>query len=559
MFGKSSKKNEPKSKRLGGGKKSSGGFFKRRKNQNLCRTPNGMDSITTPNVHDLPPRKDEDVEEEEVQHKKQPAKTKKQEWEDQFGGKYNYVCDIGAGAFGKVVKATSALPAEQQAAQPKASDTQNANKKIADTFYAIKLVDKIFSSNAKAKRFLREIRILRLLAQHEAIVELIDLIPPPNPLKFTKLCIVFEYMPTDLKKIFRSKQYFSNLHIEYILYQMLLGLKFVHTAGIVHRDLKPENIVYKDKNHEELVIIDFGDAKEVEEHSQHDDFVGTAFYLAPEAIRTREGWELKKSDMWTIGVIAYVLVTGRPPFWGRENKEIIRKIVRGNVRFPTTIKLSDECKDFILSLLQKPPDKRLSASEALKHAWITGESVNAMGEEVLENLATFGTSNQLKQLIVKTVAANLDRKHRKEYETQFLNLDLQNDEKLDFEELQAFLVKCGINASEAEVKAKRVIKHISGDENKPISKDDWNHSNVAKLLSSDHLIERQYKKLDVDEDGLISADDLLSIFEGLERDEIMEIIDEVDLDMDGTINFEEFRRAMMFKPAYTDQDEDELN
>eukprot|EP01083_Nonionella_stella_P217174 779860_1 len=97
-------------------------------------------------------------------------------------------------------------------------------------------------------------------------------------------------------------------------------------------------------------------SKEVEEHSQHDDFVGTAFYLAPEAIRTREGWELKKSDMWTIGVIAYVLVTGRPPFWGRENKEIIRKIVRGNVRFPSTIQLSDECQDFILGLLQKETD-----------------------------------------------------------------------------------------------------------------------------------------------------------------------------------------------------------
>eukprot|EP00484_Ammonia_sp_Unknown_P029230 CAMPEP_0197025520 /NCGR_PEP_ID=MMETSP1384-20130603/5823_1 /TAXON_ID=29189 /ORGANISM="Ammonia sp." /LENGTH=550 /DNA_ID=CAMNT_0042454055 /DNA_START=134 /DNA_END=1786 /DNA_ORIENTATION=+ len=403
--------------------------------------------------------------------------------------------------------------------------------------------------------FEQEVNILQKLSGHANILHYEDCwMDNKNFYVLTSLCTGGELFD----KI-KELRHFSERHAADVMRTILDSMRYCHERNIVHRDLKPENIVYKDKNHEELVIIDFGDAKEVEEHSQHDDFVGTAFYLAPEAIRTREGWELKKSDMWTIGVIAYVLVTGRPPFWGRENKEIIRKIVRGNVRFPTTIKLSDECKDFILSLLQKPPDKRLSASEALKHAWITGESVNAMGEEVLENLATFGTSNQLKQLIVKTVAANLDRKHRKEYETQFLNLDLQNDEKLDFEELQAFLVKCGINASEAEVKAKRVIKHISGDENKPISKDDWNHSNVAKLLSSDHLIERQYKKLDVDEDGLISADDLLSIFEGLERDEIMEIIDEVDLDMDGTINFEEFRRAMMFKPAYTDQDEDELN
>lgn len=107
--------------------------------------------------------------------------------------------------------------------------------------------------------------------------------------------------------------------------------------------------------------------------------------------------------MWTIGVIAYVLVTGRPPFWGRENKEIIRKIVRSQVRFPSTIKLSDACKDFILSLLKKAPQDRLSAEQALKHPWITGERFKggggaakdepSMGEEVLKNLATFGTAS----------------------------------------------------------------------------------------------------------------------------------------------------------------------
>eukprot|EP01083_Nonionella_stella_P013251 37338_1 len=401
--------------------------------------------------------------------------------------------------------------------------------------------------------FEQEVNILSKLAGHDNILHYEDCwIDSKNFYVLTTLCTGGELFD----KI-KELRHFSERHAADVMRTILDAMRYCHERSIVHRDLKPENIVYKDENHEELVIIDFGDAKEVEEHSQHDDFVGTAFYLAPEAIRTREGWELKKSDMWTIGVIAYVLVTGRPPFWGRENKEIIRKIVRGNVRFPSTIKLSDECKDFILSLLQKPPDKLLSASEALKHAWITGESVSAIGEDVLFNLATFGTSNQLKQLIVKTVAANLDRKHRKEYESQFQNLDAENDGVLDADELSAFLIKCGLAQPDAEAKAKRLIEHISGDENKPITKQDWNHSNVAKLLSSDHLIERQYKKLDVDEDGLISADDLLSIFEGLSRKDIMDIIDEVDIDFDGTINFEEFRRAMKFKPAYCDEDDDD--
>jgi len=98
--------------------------------------------------------------------------------------------------------------------------------------------------------------------------------------------------------------------------------------------------------------------------------VGSPFYIAPEALKTREGWEIKKSDVWAIGVITYMMVTGRPPFWAKENRTIMRKILRSDVRFPTSITLSQECKDFILCLLQKDPKQRYSAKQALKHPWL---------------------------------------------------------------------------------------------------------------------------------------------------------------------------------------------
>jgi len=165
--------------------------------------------------------------------------------------KYKYISDIGAGAFGKVVKATK-----------KGQDEVTDKKRT--KYYAIKVQPNLFSSTAKTKRFLREIRILRLLHDHESIVELVDLVPPKNPLNFNQLSIVFEFMPTDLKKIIRSKQYFSNLHIEYILYQILLGLKYIHSAGIVHRDLKPENIIIDEEC--TIRICDFGLARGVTEN-----------------------------------------------------------------------------------------------------------------------------------------------------------------------------------------------------------------------------------------------------------------------------------------------------
>ena len=89
---------------------------------------------------------------------------------------------------------------------------------------------------------------------------------------------------------------------------IIKAIQYCHNNDIVHRDLKPENIVYENNSDDSnIVIIDFGDSARIQDHNVYNEFVGTPYYLPPEIVRARHGWELKKSDMWTIGVIAYVL------------------------------------------------------------------------------------------------------------------------------------------------------------------------------------------------------------------------------------------------------------
>ena len=186
----------------------------------------------------------------------------------------------GSGAYGTVVIA---------------DDTNKGNQ------VAIKKIERAFEHKLFTKRTLRELKILRLLS-HENVVQLKTIQRPKDKESFDEIYAVFEVMETDLGSIIKSQQELSIAHIQFFLYQVLRGMKYIHSAGILHRDLKPRNLLVNGNC--DLKICDFGlsraDIPELYEAGAMTDYISTRWYRAPELLLGSEDYT-NSVDMWSIG------------------------------------------------------------------------------------------------------------------------------------------------------------------------------------------------------------------------------------------------------------------
>eukprot|EP00585_Thalassiosira_rotula_P001980 CAMPEP_0196141856 /NCGR_PEP_ID=MMETSP0910-20130528/10678_1 /TAXON_ID=49265 /ORGANISM="Thalassiosira rotula, Strain GSO102" /LENGTH=428 /DNA_ID=CAMNT_0041403085 /DNA_START=35 /DNA_END=1321 /DNA_ORIENTATION=- len=159
-----------------------------------------------------------------------------------------------------------------------------------------------------------------------------------------------------------------------IVYQILTALSYMHERNIAHRDIKPENILFETANDFDspVKIIDFGLSRKHREDREAamSTLVGTPYYIAPEVLRKRYG---KSCDLWSVGVIAYILLCGYPPFNGADNEQTHRCVLKGRYYFHEEDweNISGDAMDFIHELLQMDPRHRMTAEEALAHPWIS--------------------------------------------------------------------------------------------------------------------------------------------------------------------------------------------
>jgi len=161
-----------------------------------------------------------------------------------------------------------------------------------------------------------------------------------------------------------------------IVKQILEAVRYLHKEGIVHRDLKPENLLSAGEGESEVVkVADFGFAKNFGEEKLVTS-CGSPGYVAPEVLT--EDTYTNAVDMWSVGVIIYILLSGYPPFYDESPPKIFKKITEAKYDFddPVWDDISDMAKDLIKKLLVKDPEQRLSAKQCLKHPWIAGQAVN---------------------------------------------------------------------------------------------------------------------------------------------------------------------------------------
>lgn len=292
--------------------------------------------------------------------------------------KYKLIKPIGHGAYGVVCSAQNMETEEH---------------------VAIKKITKTFANVIESKRTLREIKLLRHF-NHENIISLRDLLRPESKDQFEDIYLVTELLDTDLHQIITSPQPLTNEHIQYFVYQILRGLKYIHSASVLHRDLKPSNLLLNGNC--DLKICDFGLARGVNPDESHQGFmteyVATRWYRAPEIMLSWKEYS-NKIDVWSVGCIMAELLGRKPLFPGRDYMHQLHLIIdilgtpsmedteyiasekakryirslESRPRVPLQSlypNASPDALDFLDRLLQFAPEKRMTVEQALAHPYL---------------------------------------------------------------------------------------------------------------------------------------------------------------------------------------------
>jgi calcium-dependent protein kinase len=312
--------------------------------------------------------------------------------------------------------------------------------RITGVTYAMKTLSKKYIKPEKYISLKDEIKIMQDI-DHPHILRIHEYFETPEHIYLvSELCTGGELYTRLVKQT--DSMYSEQTACRYVSV-MLGAIAFLHAHGIVHRDLKLENFLFETlKENSSLKLIDFGLSRLVVGDEKLTGAVGSSYYVAPEVLSGKQ--YDAKCDVWSIGVIAYMLLSGVPPFDGDSDRAIFKSVRSGNWSFTTTFQnISPEAKSFIQRCLVVDPAKRMSAKDALKHPWFrmltfAQTSVN-VAENVILKIMDFSNRNKISKLFMEVMAYTMQPGQLEDIKKQFIKMDVSKSGRISFEDLRRAL------------------------------------------------------------------------------------------------------------------------
>eukprot|EP00928_Gymnodinium_smaydae_P095478 TRINITY_DN8222_c4_g1_i1.p1 TRINITY_DN8222_c4_g1~~TRINITY_DN8222_c4_g1_i1.p1 ORF type:complete len:526 (-),score=133.67 TRINITY_DN8222_c4_g1_i1:160-1593(-) len=441
---------------------------------------------------------------------------------------------LGEGSYGKVLKAV---------------------KKGTTVVRAIKSIN--LSGVSEKKRFEEEVAIQQSL-DHPNIVKVYEVYRDAKRCYLVmELCTGGELFDRIVEKADDQGHAFSEEDAAAYMKQILGALNYLHCRHFVHRDIKPENFLMEnDRDDAQIKVIDFGLAKKYDPQNSPPmkTRAGTPYYVAPEVLKSANGYT-EKCDVWSCGVILYILLCGYPPFFGDSDPEIIKMVKKGKFDFPSPDwdGASSASKAFITRMLTMDASKRPSFGELLEDPFLTskggGDSKGKVASDLGTRLKNFRGVSKMKKVALTCIAQQLNDSSLEELKNTFRALDVNQDGTLTAKEIVEGMQRHKVSIPEDLT---TILKTLDTDGSGVI---DYTEFMAATLTTKQYLTDdalwAAFRVFDIDGDGNITREELEKVLSEKENgaEGAAELIREADFNGDGNISFDEFKRVVQGETA----------
>ena len=439
---------------------------------------------------------------------------------------YSIVKDLGHGSYGQVKK---------------------VKHKQLNEIRAMKI------TNKKSESSKYEIEILRKIS-HPNITNIFEIFADSK-----KYYVIMEFLEGgELFEAITSIGSFTEASACKVMKQILSAVYYLHSNHIVHRDLKPENIMLtqKPKNgNYQIKLIDFGTAKIFKPGKKMNKFIGTSYYIAPEVIKERYD---EKCDVWSCGVILFILLCGYPPFNGNTNTDIFHAIQNQNPIFggEEWEDITSEAKDLIKLMLKKNPSERLTADMCLRHKWFkmlddmeknkhSNKNFKQIQINAIAHMSQFVNENRFKQAVLQFISTQFNiQREEDDLRELFKSMDVSGTGQLTKNEFSQKLIEL-YGENDGKYLASNIFNSLDLDGSGKISYDEFLSAMISsKKVVTEERLEKAFRMFDKDNSGKLSVKEIRNVFGGSEE-QWKKVIDEIDLNNDGEVDFGEFKIMMI--------------